>query len=169
MSRWIIEIDYIMFLSKLLQWPEWHLEKQSNFPGVVYKTPGDQDIAYFSSHILPLFVPHHSTQIPILWPHQAGNSLFTYGEFHLGICIICTNISSWTSQNADPWLKQNQLQIAYNHAMNFKMGLETFISCLKTKKSHHLSLPWKFWFLIYKMNRWSPKRLSESLVQIFEG
>ena len=83
MSRWMSEINYIMFLSKLLQWPEWHSEKQSNFPVVVYKTPGDQDIAYFSSHILLLLVPHQSTQIPILWPHQAGNSLFTYGEFHL--------------------------------------------------------------------------------------
>lgn len=137
------------------------LRKTAQPPVVVYSAPGNQDTAYFSSHFLAHITLHqflffdHTKQIPIsslMW------KLYT----------LYTNLSSWTPQNADLWLKRNQLQAAYNHVMSFEMCFwqQRFISCFKTKKAqYHPSLPWKCWFLMYKMNR-SPKGLSESTIQI---
>lgn len=162
MSGWVTEISYVMLLPKLLQGPELYLEKQPTLPVVVYSAPGNQDTAYFSSHFLA-----HITLYQFLFFDHTKQKLICLLMWKL--YILYTNLSSWTSQNADLWLKRNQLQAAYNHVMSFEMCFwqQRFISCFKTKKAQYdPSLPWKCWFLMYKMNRWSPKGFSESTIQI---
>lgn len=98
--------------------------KNKNKKNPTFQLYSTKHLVTRSQLIVPLLAPQPSIPIPILRLHQADTTLLTCGKI-TWVCIICTNLSSWTSQDDDPWLKQNQLQTAYKHVMRFEIWLAT--------------------------------------------
>lgn len=118
------------------------------------------------------FQPHLATS----WPtslYTNSYSLTTPSRYRsVYLCGSCTHyIQIFPSEHPRMLIYgSNKISSRQHTTMSWVLKCawqQRFISCFKTKKAqNHPSLPWKCLFLMYKMNRWSPKSFSESTIQI---